>query len=80
MDRIKKFIRNNKTDLAFCAGVIVASAAVSIVYHNAIRNAVAGEKWEGILAFTDTKTNDLVLVVNKINKTSETLTIPLKEG
>lgn len=75
----KNFVKKNKLEIACAAGVIAGTVALTVVFRKSVNKAIVGEQWEAVQAFTDTVTGDLIIVVNKFNKTFETITIPIKK-
>ena len=69
--KIKTFVNNNKTELAYALGVAVGFVATAIIYE-AYRK---GEQWDRIDAYEERDTHNLLLDIHKVDGSHETISI-----
>ena len=75
IQKIKTFVQDNKTELAYIAGLAIGYTVTAVVFNAYHKGVLAGEQWERIDAFENTKTHELVLNLSKVNGSQETVTI-----
>lgn len=72
MTNVKKFIQKYQAEILIVGGTTVAVVA-SIALHKHI---VAGNRIHGVTVYTNTTNGDLSIVLQKFNKTLETIVVP----
>lgn len=72
MFNVKKFVKEYKTEIAFVAGAALTAAVLATIYGKILD----GERIVIVSAFTNKINDDLLILIQKANNTTETVTIP----